>query len=112
MEVHRRPLRRQVPSIWLNLYPRPIVYASWGWQLGAGTLTQTGWAGFYVMLACALLLDPPATLGCVLLYGLTRGVQPLVALGSPALHEAIQNTKRLYVCQCATLCFVALILVR
>jgi hypothetical protein len=72
-------LPRQVPWAWWYRHNRLAVSAAWGAQLGAGVVTRLNSAGFYAVVAATIWLGSPVK-GAIIfgLYGLVRGIEPIV----------------------------------
>lgn len=111
---------RQVDSIWWGKYDSRLVAVGWGLQFGSGFLTVINSAGLYVLFLFAIWAGDSWT-GPVIMgvYGLSRGLEALIALGLEPLgdtHEtfiARLDTLRPYVnWACAVaLCSVGLLVI-
>ena len=74
--------RRQVDERWLDRYRGWVYGLGFGAQLGLGIVTVVTSAATYVVLLCALASgDPVAGAAIMGLYGVLRGLTPLLAAG-------------------------------
>jgi hypothetical protein len=88
--------RRQVNEQWLDRYRGWVYGVGFGAQLGIGVATIVTSAATYVaLLAAVLSADPAAGALIVGLYGLLRGLTPLMAARSQTPHQLMALHERL-----------------
>jgi hypothetical protein len=88
--------RRQVNEQWLDRYRGWVYGVGFGVQLGIGVVTIVTSAATYVALLAAVLSADPAAGALILgLYGLLRGLTPLLAARSRTPHQLMALHARL-----------------
>ena len=88
--------RRQVNEQWLDRYRGWVYGVGFGAQLGIGVVTIVTSAATYVAVVAAVLSADPAAGALILgLYGLLRGLTPLLAARSQTPHQLMALHARL-----------------